>query len=108
ASFDVVRRYAKELYYLGLWMTPEFAILIANAPDTDGFTLEHSEHYAHCAQNLADVAGYLRDPNHVLMMVVSTRALGIPFAVQRRVRQAVEHTILTNEWRALALNRWLE
>ena len=33
ASRDVVKRYAKELYYLGLWMTPEFALLIANAPD---------------------------------------------------------------------------
>ena len=26
ASQDVVKRYAKELYYLGLWMTPEFAL----------------------------------------------------------------------------------
>src|SRR5262245_42440207 len=46
ASLDVVKRYAKELYYLGLWMTPEFALLIANAPDADSLTLEHSEHYA--------------------------------------------------------------
>jgi len=30
ASIDVVKRYAKELYYLGRWMTPEFALLIAN------------------------------------------------------------------------------
>jgi hypothetical protein len=28
--------------------------------------------------------------------------------VQRRVRRAVEHTILTNECRTWALNRWLE
>jgi len=27
--------------------------------------------------------------------------------VQRRCRQAVRHTILTNEWRAHAMNRWL-
>jgi pyrroloquinoline quinone (PQQ) biosynthesis protein C len=199
ASFDVVRRYAKELYYLGLWMTPEFPLLIANAPDTDAFTLEDSEHYAHWTQNFADEAGYLGDPNHVLMKVEYTRALGISdeelrayvpmpetigsvFAmlyyvrrsyeeglaafgyarervagmsgyartlydglathyhvrvkdlevhayaeqqhgdkalelmqrvcttahVQRRVRQAVEHTILTNEMRTRALNRWLE
>src|SRR5262249_11854129 len=47
ASFDVVKRYAKELYYLGLWMTPEFPLLIANALDADAFTLEDSEHYAH-------------------------------------------------------------
>jgi hypothetical protein len=29
-------------------------------------------------------------------------------SVQRSVRRAVEHTILTNEWRTWALNRWLE
>jgi pyrroloquinoline quinone (PQQ) biosynthesis protein C len=199
ASWDVVKRYAMELYYLGRWMTPEFPLLIANAPDTDAFTLDDSEHYAHWSQNFADEAGYLRDPNHVLMKVEYTRALGIPddelrayvpmpetigsvFAmlyyvrrsyeeglaafgyarervaglsgyaktlyvglathygikvknlevhayaepehgdkalelmrrvcvtadVQRRVRQAVEHTILTNECRAWALNRWLD
>ena len=199
ASWDVVKRYAKELYYLGLWMTPEFPLLIANAPDIDAFTLDDSEHYAHWAQNFADECGYLRDPNHVLMKVEYTRALGISddelrayvpmpetigsvFAmlyyvrrsyeeglaafgyarervagmsgyaktlyvglanhygirvkdlevhayaetehgdkalelmqrvcitahVQRRVRQAVEHTILTNEWRTRALNRWLD
>ena len=33
ASKEVVQRYAKELYYLGVWMTPEFALLVANAPD---------------------------------------------------------------------------
>jgi len=199
ASLAIVKRYAMELYYLGLWMTPEFPLLIANAPDTDAFTLDDSEHYAHWTQNFADECGYLRDPNHVLMKVEYTRALGIPdeelrayvpmpetigsvytmlyyvrrsyeeglaafgyarervagmsgyaktlyeglythygvrvkdlevhaYAeqehgdkalelmqrvcttahVQRRVRQAVEHTILTNEWRTWALNRWLE
>jgi pyrroloquinoline quinone (PQQ) biosynthesis protein C len=199
ASLDVVKRYAKELYYLGLWMTPEFPLLIANAPDVDAFTLEDSEHYAHWTQNFADETGYLRDPNHVLMKVEYTRALAIPdeevktyvpmpetigsvytllfycrrsyeealgalgyareraagmsgyaktlyqglwkhygikvkdlevhaYAeqehgdkalelmqricttayVQTRVRRAVQHTILTNEWRTWALNRWLE
>ena len=78
ASLDVVKRYAKELYYLGLWMTPEFPLLIANAPDALAFTLDDSEHYAHWCQNFADEAGYLRDPNHVLMKVEYTRALGIP------------------------------
>jgi pyrroloquinoline quinone (PQQ) biosynthesis protein C len=198
ASFEVVKRYAMELYYLGLWMTPEFPLLIANSPDTDALTLDDSEHYAHWTQNFADEAGFLRDPNHVLLKVEYTRALGIPdeelrayvpmpetigsiycllyyarrsyeeaLAVlgygrerlagqsgyaktlyeglwkhygvkvkdlevhayaeqehgdkalelmqrvclsgytQRRVRQAIEHTILTNEWRAWALNRWL-
>jgi pyrroloquinoline quinone (PQQ) biosynthesis protein C len=199
ASLGIVKRYAMELYYLGLWMTPEFPLLIANAPDTDAFTLDDSEHYAHWMQNFADECGYLRDPNHVLMKVHYTRSLGISddelrayvpmpetigsvytmlyyvrrsyeeglaafgyarervaglsgyaktlyqgmaehygirvknlevhayaepehgdkalelmqracltAPVQRRVRQAVEHTILTNEWRAVALNRWLD
>ena len=75
ASLDVVKRYAKELYYLGLWMTPEFPLLIANAPDVLAFTMDDSEHYAHWAQNFADETGYLRDPNHVLMKVEYTRAL---------------------------------
>ena len=199
AGLEVVKRYAMELYYLGLWMTPEFPLLIANAPDTDAFTMEDSEHYLHWAQNFADESGYLRDPNHVLMKVEYTRAFGIPdealraylpmpetigsvytllyycrrsyeealgalgyareraagrsgyartlyeglwkhYGVkvknlevhayaeqehgdkalelmqrvcttpwtQRRVRRAVEHTILTNEWRTWALNRWLD
>src|SRR4029453_14597392 len=69
ASLAIVRRYAKELYYLGLWMTPEFPLLIANAPDVDAFTMEDSEHYLHWAQNFADETGFLRDPNHVLMKV---------------------------------------
>ena len=56
----------------------EFPLLIANAPDTDAFTLDDSEHYAHWTQNFADECGYLRDPNHVLMKVEYTRALGIP------------------------------
>ena len=28
--------------------------------------------------------------------------------IQRRCRQAVRHTILTNEWRTHAMNRWLD
>jgi pyrroloquinoline quinone (PQQ) biosynthesis protein C len=199
ASRDVVKRYAMELYYLGLWMTPEFPLLIANAPDADAFSMDDSEHYAHWAQNFADETGYLRDPNHVLMKVEYTRALEIPdedvrayvpmpetigsvytllyycrrsyeealgalgyareraagrsgyaktlyvglwkhygikvkdlevhayaeaehgdkalelmqrvcttAPIQQRVRRAVQHTILTNEWRTWALNRWLD
>jgi pyrroloquinoline quinone (PQQ) biosynthesis protein C len=198
ASLDVVKRYAKELYYLGLWMTPEFALLVANAPDAYALTLQDSEHYAHWVQNFADETGFLGDPNHVLMKVEHCRQLGISdeelqsympmpetigatftllyycrrsyeeglaafgyarervagmsgyagtvytglakhygikaknfqvhaYAeqehgdkalelmrkscvstdVQRRCRRAVEHTILTNERRALAMNEWL-
>src|SRR5258706_13366617 len=74
ASLAIVQRYAMELYYLGLWMTPEFPLLIANAPDVDAFTMEDSEHYLHWAQNFADETGYLRDPNHNLMTVWNSRA----------------------------------
>ncbi len=199
APAEVVKRYAKELYYLGLWMTPEFALLVANAPDAYALTLDDSEHYAHWCQNFADETGYLRDPNHVTMKVEMCRQLGIgteelrayvpmpetigsiytllyycrrsyeeglaafgyarervaglsgyagtvytglakhygikarnmevhAYAepehgdkalelmqkamitadIQRRCRQAVQHTIITNEWRARAMNRWLE
>lgn len=199
ASMDVVKRYAMELYYLGVWMTPEIALLIALAPDGHALDMKRSEHYAHWAQNFADEAGYLGDPNHVQMKVDHCHDLGITdeelasyvpmpetigsvytmlyycrrsyeeglaafgyareraaglsgyaatlytglkkhygiqakdyevhaYAeeqhgdkalelmrkscitadIQRRVRQAVEHTILTNEWRTHALNRWLD
>jgi len=77
ASLGIVRRYAMELYYLGLWMTPEFPLLVANAPDVDAFTMEGSEHYLHWAQNFADETGFLRDPNHVLMKVEYTRAFDV-------------------------------
>ena len=76
-TLDVVKRYAKELYYLGRWMTPEFALLIANAPDTDALRMEASEHYHHWCQNFADEAGYLGDPNHVGMKVEHCHQLGI-------------------------------
>ena len=65
ASQEVVQQIALEFYYLGKWMTPEFAVLIANAPDAYAFTMEDSTHYHHWAQNFADETGYLRDPNHV-------------------------------------------
>ena len=77
ASREVVRRVALEFYYLGKWMTPEFAILIANAPDVYAFTMDQSTHYHHWAQNFADETGYLRDPNHVQMKVDFCRQLGL-------------------------------
>ena len=199
ASLEIVRRYAKELYYLGLWMTPELSLLIANSPDAYALTIDDSEHYHHWSQNFADEAGYLGDPNHVKMKVEHCRQLGISdeelrayvpmpetvgsvytmlyyirssyeeglaafgyareraagrsgyaatlynglskhygmkvknyavhayaeqehgdkaadllrkvvttAAVQNRVRRAIHNTIVTNEWRTHALNRWLE
>ena len=73
----MVQRLALEFYYLGKWMTPEFALLIANAPDAYAFTMDASQHYHHWAQNFADEAGYLRDPNHVQMKVDFCRLLGL-------------------------------
>jgi pyrroloquinoline quinone (PQQ) biosynthesis protein C len=73
----VVQRVALEFYYLGKWMTPEFALLAANAPDGYAFTMDESQHYHHWVQNLADEAGYLRDPNHVGMKVEFCRQLGL-------------------------------
>lgn len=77
ASREVVQRVAMEFYYLGRWMTPEFALLIANAPDAYRLTLEHTLHYRHWAQNFADEAGYLGDPNHVGMKIDFCRQLGL-------------------------------
>ena len=77
ASRDVVRRLALEYYHLGKWMTPDFAMLIANAPDVHSFTMERSTHYHHWAQNFADETGYLRDPNHVEMKVEWCRQMGL-------------------------------
>jgi len=77
ASRDVVHRVALEFYYLGKWMTPEFALLIANAPDVLAFTMDDSQHFHHWAQNFADEAGYLRDPNHVQMKVEFCHQLGL-------------------------------
>jgi pyrroloquinoline quinone (PQQ) biosynthesis protein C len=77
APRDVIRRLAMEFYYLGRWMTPDFAMFIANAPDAYSLTMEHSEHYAHWCQNFADEAGFLRDPNHVLMKWEWCQMMGI-------------------------------
>jgi len=77
APLSVVRQVAKEYYYLGRWMTPEFASFIANAPDAFSLTMDYSEHYAHWCQNFADEAGYLRDPNHVSMKWEWCQQLGI-------------------------------
>ena len=77
ASRQVIRRLAMEFYYLGKWMTPDFAVFIANAPDAYALTMESSEHFAHWCQNFADEAGYLRDPNHVLMKWEWCQMMGI-------------------------------
>jgi len=77
ASREVVQRVALEFYYLGRWMTPEFPILISGSPDAYAFTMDHSLHYKHWAQNFADETGYLGDPNHVDMKIDFCRQLGL-------------------------------
>ena len=77
APKEVVRRVALEFYYLGRWMTPEFPILISGSPDVHAFTMDHSLHYKHWAQNFADETGYLGDPNHVDMKIDFCRQLGV-------------------------------
>lgn len=77
ASLELVKKIAKEYYYLGRWMTPEFPMFIANAPDAYSLSMDHSEHFAHWSQNFADEVGYLRDPNHVQMKWDWCQQLGI-------------------------------
>src|SRR3989441_1950102 len=95
ASREVVQRLALEFYYLGKWMTPEFALLVANAPDAYAFTMDASQHYHHWAQNLADEAGYLRDPNHVQMKVAFCRQLGLTDDDVRAYRPLPETIAMT-------------
>jgi pyrroloquinoline quinone (PQQ) biosynthesis protein C len=83
ASREVVARVALEYYHLGKWLTPELALLVANAPDGYSFTMEQSSHYRHWAQNFADETGYLRDPNHVAMKIEWCRQLGLTDAAIR-------------------------
>jgi pyrroloquinoline quinone (PQQ) biosynthesis protein C len=95
ASRETVQRLALEFYYLGKWMTPDFALLVANAPDAYAFTMEDSRHYHHWAQNLADEAGYLRDPNHVQMKVEFCRQLGLSDDDIRAYRPLPETVAMT-------------
>lgn len=95
ASREVVQRLALEFYYLGKWMTPEFALLVANAPDGHAFTMEDSRHYHHWTQNLADEAGYLRDPNHVQMKVDFCHQLGLDDDAIRAYRPLPETVAMT-------------
>ena len=84
-----------EFYYLGRWMTPEFPVLIANSPDVYAFTMEDSVHYHHWAQNFADEAGYLRDPNHVRMKVDFCHQLGLTDAEIRSYQPLPETIAMT-------------
>jgi Iron-containing redox enzyme len=77
APRELIPKLALEYYTLGKLMTPDFPVLIATAPDVDALTLGASEHYLHWAQNFADEAGYLGDPNHVDLKVEFCRQVGL-------------------------------
>lgn len=76
-SEDLLKRLAKEYYFLGVWYTSEFGSLVANAPDADALDLRSSQHFQHWLQNLADETGYTGDANHVDMKIEWARMLGI-------------------------------
>lgn len=76
-SVELLKRLAKEYYFLGKWYTSEFGTLTSLTPDVDALDLRSSEHFQHWLQNLADETGYTGDRNHVDMKVEWARQLGI-------------------------------
>ncbi len=76
-SMELLKRLAKEYYFLGKWYTTEFGSIVSNAPDVDALDLGTSEHFKHWLQNLADETGFAGDRNHVDMKIEWARQLGI-------------------------------
>lgn len=76
-STELLKRLAKEYYFLGKWYTTEFGSIVSNAPDVDALDLGASEHFMHWLQNLADETGFAGDRNHVDMKIEWARMLGI-------------------------------
>ena len=76
-SMELLKRLAKEYYFLGKWYTTEFGSIVSNAPDVDALDLATSEHFQHWLQNLADETGFAGDQNHVDMKVEWAHQLGI-------------------------------
>jgi len=74
---SLLKRMAKEYYFLGKWYTTEFGTLTSFAPDVDALQLGSSQHFHHWLQNLADETGYTGDHNHVDMKIDWARMLGI-------------------------------
>jgi len=56
-SLELLKRLAKEYYFLGVHYTKEFGSIVSNAPDTEALQMEASEHFHHWLQNLADETG---------------------------------------------------
>src|SRR5437660_10926658 len=50
-SLELLKRLAKEYYFLGVHYTKEFGSIVSNAPDTEALHLERSEHFHHWLQN---------------------------------------------------------
>ena len=76
-SIELLKRFAKEYYFLGKWFTSEFGSIVSNAVDIDALDLGSSQHFLHWLQNLADETGYTGDHNHVDMKVEWARQLGV-------------------------------
>ena len=76
-SIELLKRFAKEYYFLGKWFTSEFGSIVSNAVDIDALDLGSSQHFLHWLQNLADETGYTGDRNHVDMKVEWARQLGV-------------------------------
>jgi pyrroloquinoline quinone (PQQ) biosynthesis protein C len=76
-SEELLKRLAKEYYFLGKWYTSEFGSLVSLAPDIDSLDVASSQHFHHWLQNLADETGYTGDENHVDMKITWARQLGI-------------------------------
>lgn len=76
-STDLLKRLAKEYYFIGKWYTAEFGTLSSMAPDVDALKLSDSQHFIHWLQNTADETGFTGDANHVDMKVDWAHMLGI-------------------------------
>jgi pyrroloquinoline quinone (PQQ) biosynthesis protein C len=65
-----------------------------------------AKHYGIKAKNM-EVHAYA-EPEHGDKALELFRKVLLTADVQRRCRRAIQHTILTNEWRARAMSRWVE
>ncbi len=95
APREVVQRVALEHYYTGKWMTPDLAVLIANAPDVYSFTMEDSAHYRHWARRFASATGYLGGPSSVQAAIDWCRQLGADDDAVRRYTPLPETIAMT-------------
>jgi pyrroloquinoline quinone (PQQ) biosynthesis protein C len=95
ASRDVVRRVVLEHYCVAKWISPDLAVLIANAPDVYSFTMEDSAHYRHWARRFAGATGYLGGANHVQAAIDWCRQLGVDDDAVRRYTPLPETIAMT-------------